>query len=343
MHPTNDDLLHAADTLLADLMRTKAGDEVLITADPATDARVTEAVFAAARRLGAHPLAVVVPQLPFQGKLADPFISPAQAKLFLNADVWIDLTFPYIAGAHAHDEAMKGGRVRYMLGGDMNAGAFDRLFGQIDLDAYFDMQYEFDRVFAPGRKCRITCAKGTDVTFTLAKSSLVKRRHADQPGMYVVPGTCSIAPDIATVKGTIVVSHSFHEYYAPLPSLVTLEVDGPIRSMRGGGAAHAPLERALLRAGGGKYGSIIHFAQGMHPAARVTGTSFIEDIRATGSNAVGLGIPWWEPGGGENHPDAVVLEQNVWLDGEPIIEAGQIVAPSTLAKKAAALAPKRRI
>lgn len=333
------ELLRAAETLLGDLMGVRRGEEVLVTADTATDLRVAQAVFAAAERLGARALISTGPQLPFQGKLADPFISGAQAQLVLTSDVWVDLTFPYFAGSHAHDEAMKSGRVRYMLGGDMDAGAFHRLFGMIDLDQYFAMQEAFDRVFVAGKRCRITAPGGTDVSFVLAKSGLTKPRHADKPGMYVVPGTCSIAPEVKTVKGTIVVTHSFHEFYEPLASPVTLVIDGPIRKVSGGGASRPPLERALLRAGGGKYGSIIHFAQGMHPAARLTGKSFIEDIRAMGSNAIGLGIPWWEPGGGENHPDAVITEQTVWVDEVKIIEDGFVIAPPELAAKAAGLVP----
>jgi hypothetical protein len=235
---------------------------------------------------------------------------------------------------------MKTQRVRYMLGGDMDAGAFGRLFGRVDFDRYYAMQHEFDRVFTEGRKCRITTHLGTDVSFVLGKPGITKPRHADKPGMYVVPGTCSIPPDVTTVKGQIVVTHCFHEFYERLPSLVTLTVDGPIRKVVGGGASRPPLERALLRAGGGKYGSIIHFAQGMNPAARLTGKSFIEDIRAMGSNAVGLGIPWWEPGGGENHPDAVLTEQTVRVDGQLIVEDGRIVGPPPLAEAAAALVPR---
>lgn len=333
------ELLHAGEVLLADLMRVRRGEEVLITCDTATDPRVAQAVFAAAERLGARPLVSTAPQLPFQGKLADPFVSKAQAQLVLTSDVWVDLTFPYFAGSHAHDEAMKTQRIRYMLGGDMNAEAFQRLFGQIDLDEYFAMQEAFDRVFTEGKRCRITAPGGTDVSFVLGKSGLAKPRHADKPGMYVVPGTCSIAPDVKTVQGTLVVSHSFHEFYEPLASPVTLTVDGPIRKVSGGGASRPPLERALLRAGGGKYGYIIHFAQGMHPAARLTGKSFIEDIRAMGSDPIGLGIPWWEPGGGENHPDAVITQQSVWVEGEKIIEDGFIIAPADLAAKAGRLAP----
>lgn len=336
------ELLRAAEVLLLELMRVRRGEQVLITTDPATDAAVAQAIFAVAGRAGARPMVSTAPQLPYQGQLADPYIPAAQALLAKSCDVWVDLTFPYFAGSHAHDEAMKTKRVRYMLGGDMDAGAFHRLFALVDYDRYFAMQQQFDRVFTEGRRCRITTPLGTDVSFTLGKPGLAKPRHADQPGMYVVPGTCSIPPDVKTVKGTLVVTHSFHEFYERLPSPVTLAVDGPIREVSGGGASRLPLERALLRAGGGKYGSIIHFAQGMQPAARLTGKCFIEDIRAVGSNAVGLGIPWWEPGGGENHPDAVLTEQSVWVDGEKVIADGLVVGPKPLAQAAAELAPLGR-
>ena len=90
-------------------------------------------------------------------------------------------------------------------------------------------------------------------------------------------------------------------------------------------------ERALRRAaGGGDFGFMIHFTMAFHPAARITGRHFIEDIRALGANAIGMGLPWWEEGGGENHPDGVVLDQSLWVDEEPIVEAGSIVGPAEL-------------
>ena len=73
-------------------------------------------------------------------------------------------------------------------------------------------------------------------------------------------------------------------------------------------------------------------------AARFHGGSFIESIRAPGNNAVGLGIPWWEPGGGENHPDAVVTMQSMWIGGEQIVRDGVLVPPE-LAKLEAAIEP----
>ena len=66
---------------------------------------------------------------------------------------------------------------------------------------------------------------------------------------------------------------------------------------------------------------------GFHPAARFTGTCFLEDIRARGNNAIGLGIPWWEPGGGENHPDGVVLMHSLWIDDTQLVRDGVLVGP----------------
>jgi hypothetical protein len=96
-------------------------------------------------------------------------------------------------------------------------------------------------------------------------------------------------------------------------------------------------ERSLRRAGGGDFGHVIHFTVGFHPAARFSGTSFIEDIRSPGANAVGLGVPWWEPGGGENHPDAIMTTQSLWVRGQQIIRDGMVIAPSGLADKIAGI------
>ena len=61
-----------------------------------------------------------------------------------------------------------------------------------------------------------------------------------------------------------------------------------------------------------------------------------------GCNAVGMGLPWWIPGGGENHPDGVVSDQSMWIDGQKIISDGTIVGPSELAAIAHRLRPDIR-
>ena len=48
------------------------------------------------------------------------------------------------------------------------------------------------------------------------------------------------------------------------------------------------------------------------------------------------------PGGGENHPDAVLSKQSLWLDGEQIVKDGIIVGPPDLAELAQDLQPLYR-
>jgi hypothetical protein len=132
-----------------------------------------------------------------------------------------------------------------------------------------------------------------------------------------------------SVRGRIVVETVFHEYYTRLKAPIAIEVNGRIHGLSGGGSDRAVLERALIRAGGGQYGYVIHFTHGLHPAARFTGGCFVEDMRVVGCDAVGLGLPWWVPGGGENHPDAVMSMQSIWLDGVPVVENGRILEAAT--------------
>jgi len=322
------DLARAAERLVRDQMAVRPGEGVLITTDTAADASAAHAVFAAAGAAGARPNLMVLPQLPFQGKLADPYVAPALAAAAAASDVWIDLTLPYFAGSRVHDTAMKNRRTRYFLGVDLGGPGLARLYGGVDLDRLYAAQDALDALIAraTGASCRIVNPAGTDVVFRLAKSTANKQRRLDRPGTISPPGSCLIYPELERVKGRVVLAKVFHEYYAVLPTLMTVHLDGRIRAVEGGGTERAVMERALRRAAGGGYGHIIHFTLGFHPATR-WGHGFIEDIRVAGTNAVGFGTPWWLPGGGENHPDRVVTEQTLWIDGALIAERGVVVGP----------------
>ena len=336
------DVALAADVLVRDYMAVQAGEAVIITADTATDPALSDALMTAVAQADARGAVLVIPRLPYQGGLANPYVPPVVAGAVASCTVWIDLTFPYLAGSKVCDDALQGGRVRYLLGADMGCAGLVRLFGGVDLDAYYQVHRGFDEVTAAAidRPVRITDSYGSDVTFTLARPAFTKPRRASAPGLYFIPGSCTMFPAPETVRGALHVVSSFHEYYARFSEPATLVIDGRIREIRGGGAERLAFERALRRAGGGDYGHVIHFTHGIHPAARVTGESFVEDMRAVGNDAVGLGIPFWLPGGGENHPDAVLSRQSLWVDGVQIVRDGVIVDPPPLARAAERLVPK---
>lgn len=332
----------AADVLMVDYMALTPGENVLITVDTNSDEAVWRAVMEASQRAAANASVLLTTPLPYQGRLADPYVTPALSAAVLSADVWIDFTFPYLAGSELHDHAMEASHIRYLLGGDLSADGLLRLFGQVDLDRYFALHHAFDALVndAVGKTVRITDGANTDVSFTLGQRGFEKPRRADKPGTLLVPGSCTMFPDVETVNGTIEVGSIFHEYYTPLTQAMTLEVDGRIRAIRGGGNERSVADRALRRAGSkGEYGYIIHFTHGIHPAARVTGGSFIEDMRTKGNNAIGMGMPWWDPGGGENHPDAILYMHTVDIDRVRVVENGDIVGPDSLVELASELRP----
>ena len=251
-----------------------------------------------------------------------------------------NLTFPYLAGSHVHDEAIKAGRVRYVLLTGLSADGLTRIYGQADQDLLYAVQSTFDALAgaAVGRRCRITTPDGTDVSFVMAEPGYVKRRRLDQPGMLTPPGSAAFFPELDSVRGQVVVWSAFHEYYSEMASPLTIEIDGRVRAVEGGGNDGYAMDRALRRAGNGEYGYVIHFTHGFHPATR-PGVCLLEDIRGRGNNAIGLGLPWWEPGGGETHPDGIARRQSIWLDGDQVVRDGDFVSPPELVELACGLQP----
>jgi leucyl aminopeptidase (aminopeptidase T) len=324
----------AARNLVRGQFDVRPGDGVLVTTDERTGKALVEALSGAIVDAGARPVIVVIPQLPFQGALADPYIPDSLSAAAAASDHWFDLCFPYLAGSSMHAAAMQAGRSRYALLATAGARSFARLYGGVDLDALLDYQVALvDYIDArAGEVARFICPLGSDLRFTLDRVKLRRERVARSPGMHTVPGAQSLYPVPKSVSGRLVLQALFDEHYRRLRRPIAVEVDGGISGFSGAAAEDAAsFDRALRRAGGsGGYGGLIHFTLGFHPAARVTGRHFIEDIRALGSNAIGMGLPWWEAGGGENHPDGVVLDQSLWIGADLIVDAGRVVGPESL-------------
>jgi 2,5-dihydroxypyridine 5,6-dioxygenase len=341
MQGPGSDLARGARILARDHFAIQRNENILITCDTATDPVAVNQLMTAAFELGARPSAMLIPQLPYQGLLADPFIPDPVKAAVRQCDVWLDLTFPTMAGSHTFDAAMKEKRARYLLVGDAGCEGVAHLYGLADLDRLFEVQQGIDRLFAEaqGKRGRITTARGTDVTFVFGKTTTEKTRVANRPGFQTPPGSGMFMPETESVKGVVVLDAVFHERYCILKTPLRVEVDGKIRSVHGDAPNQIVMDRALRRAGSGAYGYVIHFTYGFHPAAHFTGRSFVEDIRAVGTNAVGLGLPWWVPGGGENHPDGVMIDQSMWIEGVQVISDGRLVAPAELAGKARNLVP----
>jgi leucyl aminopeptidase (aminopeptidase T) len=335
-------LSRAADVLARDMMCIKAGESVLITTDTGGDMVAVQAIQDAAYRLGAKVATITIaPPVPFQGALADEYL-PDHVKAATGAcDVWIDLCMPYLAGSKAYDAAVHNNRTRYFLSADLGAEELVRLMGKVKLDDIFELGDAFAEFVSEhaGQECRMTDPVGTDVTFTLAKTEGLALKKATKPGGYFVPGTVLFIPELETVRGQVATKVFFHEYYTEVSDPMIITIDGKVQDVLGGGSENKVMRRSLKRAGNGDFGYVVHFTCGIHPTARYTGKCFIEDQRVIGANAVGLGLPPWVEGGGENHPDLVVSNQSIWVDGKQYVKDGVILGPKRVRDLADNLKP----
>jgi 2,5-dihydroxypyridine 5,6-dioxygenase len=338
---TSPRLLRAADNLVKESFAVRSGESVLITADDRTDIHLLDAVAGSVSRAGARPLITIAPTLPYQGGLSDPYVSDPLKAAAIACDVWFDFCFPYHAGSAAHAASMAAKRCRYCLLAVSSATSFERLYGCVDYPAMLEFNIALAEHLgqAAGETVRFTCPRGTDLRLKLDKMKLARQRVCSEPGMHTVPGTQSFYPVMESVEGRIVIQALFDEYYRSLREPIVIEAAGGIRNFEGGGPEdRLSFERALRRASGSNtYGNFVHFTLGFHPAAMWTEDQFIEDIRVPGSNAIGMGLPWWEPGGGENHPDGIVLDQSLWIGDTQMVDGGTFVGPEPLKRLHAAM------
>ena len=276
----------AAHLFVTDCLTLKPEESLLVTADSATDPGAVQAIMNAATAVGAKPSVMVIPQLPFQGGLADPFIPEPVKSAACNCDVWVDMTFPYLAGSHVHDLAIEGGRVRFLMLADTTAHGLDRLYGQTDQDLLYEVQRSFDEVAAAalGRPCRITTPAGTDLSFVMGKPGYIKARRADKPGQLPHPVRRLFSRARKRERpgsNYLRLPRVLRPFITPL----TITVDGQVREVSGGGNLRGAMDRSLKRAGGGEYGYVIHLTHGFHPAVR-SGLGLMEDIRTPGNDAL---------------------------------------------------------
>lgn len=180
----------AARVLVSGHFAVQAGECVLISADTRTDPELLDAVFGAVCQAGATPLLATLPKLPFQGALADPYLPRAFAAAAAQADVWLDFSFPYMAGSTAHDEAIKAGRVRYGLLALPDGASLARVYGGVDFGALMDFQVALAEYLdaRAGAEAHFTCPLGSDARFILQPVKLKRHRVANVPGIHTVPG-----------------------------------------------------------------------------------------------------------------------------------------------------------
>jgi len=328
------ELAQAAYKLIKDIMKVSIGEEVVITADTASDWRVVEATANAVKIVGGKPIVIWYPTPPGVGKAADPYIPLKTLTAVLkNADVWIEFNKAWLLYSTPYEEAMRSGKIRYICLVGMDTDMMVRTIGRVNIDLLYKFQRKLAEITKRARKMRIITPSGTDVEFENDPDRpVLVEGEVNGPGEYMLFGQVDWAPIEESINGIIVFDGSVWppEELGLLKEPIKLYVEkGRVIKIEGGREARI-FENWLKSFNDPAMFQIAHISYGCNPGAKLTG-NILEDERVWGVVEWGLGSQSFtfkgKLGLASSHTDGICLNPTVWADNEKIIENGEYVHP----------------
>ena len=329
------ELGRAAEVLTGELLALKSGETFVITADTASDDRVADATARAAFALGAKPMVIRLASPLGVGRAADPMLPiDALVGALRGADAWVEFNNQWLLYSTPHDRAMRENkRLRYLCLVGMNTDLMVRCIGRVDHTALKRFLERAAYVLRAADRLRVTSPAGTDLEFRniAGRGALTRDGYADKPGTYMMGGFIAWAPDLESINGTLVFDGSLSPPCGRLEQPIRMTIEAGVIGDIEGGSQARQLAGYLDAFGHARMRRIAHASFGFHPNARLTG-NIVEDERVWGCTEWGIGhvgatlIP---PDGipAPSHSDGQSLDCSVWLDGQPMLETGQIVHP----------------
>lgn len=320
--------------LIEEVMLTKPGEQVVVTADTSSDWRVVEATAQAAFSAGATPTVVWYESRP--SAVIEP--PPPVAGAIREADVWIEYAVAYLLHTEAYKRSLERG-CRYICLTGMDVEMMVRTIAQVDYPKVIALSHALGGLVAKADTIRVTSPAGTDLGAVMGGRKIrYSGKLADTPGEPIMlGGQISWCPLEDTIEGTLVFDGAVWppREMGILRSPIKLTVEkGRVTKIEGGAEAKL-LEHWFASIGNPNIYRIAHYSLGFNPGVtRLTGR-IVEDERVfgciefgIGSQGKHLGGPGWDAGG---HTDGIVLNPSIYLDGEAMEEEGRYVHPEVAA------------
>lgn len=336
------ELAKAAQILAKDMVRVKAGEEVLIYADTESDWRTVEVTSRAVHSMGGRVAVMRYPAPRGVAEAADPDIPGALSAAMSNCDIIIEFSNKYLLYSTPWKKAMETHRVRYLCLSGMTAEMMVRCIGGVDLSVLAKFQEKIAELTAKARRMRITTPAGTEVQFEndSKRPIFCEGVVTDKPGEYMLIGQVDWAPIEETINGVIAFDGSVWppEELGLLANPILLEVrEGRVVKVKGGREARA-FEKWLASFNDPAMYNVVHISYGCNPGAKLSGY-IVEDERVWGCVEWGLGHQAesfnGKAGPAGSHTDGICLDSSIWMDEVQISKEGGFMHPelSPLAKK----------
>lgn len=330
--PYEFELGKAADNLIRDMLGVRKGEVVAITADTKSDQSVVNAVARSAHSVGAKPMVINIAAAQGMGKAVDPDLPlPALGVALREATVWIE--FNNLLYSTAFEIARENKDQRYICLLGMDARLLVNTVGRINPQKLSEFLNEIARLTRNAKEVWIKNSSGTDLKFNNNPKNPVNcdDGNAKDPGMHMLAGQISWAPDFDSLNGKLVFDGSIDPPCGVLNDPVELIIKkGRVTEIKGGAQA-VQFKEWLESFNDPEMFRLAHVSYGFNPGAELTG-NILEDERVWGCTQWGLGYlspPDAPPEGimAKSHTDGICLDSSVWLDGELLMEKGKLIPP----------------
>jgi 2,5-dihydroxypyridine 5,6-dioxygenase len=322
----------AAHKIASELFKLRPGETFVVTADTESDARVVNAVAAAAFTVGAKPMVIWTPTPEGVGKAADPMLPVEALTATLQvADAWVEFNNKYLLYSTPFEVAERENKkLRYMNLSGLTVDTLVRTIGRVDITTLKQFQDKLAAMLKAAKQIRLTSPAGEDVQMEFDPQTPIVSDvgFADVPGPHFLAGQLTSGYS-DSVNGLIVFDGSVVPPIGIVKEPVKLHVTkGRVEKIEGGKDALA-LETWLKSFNDPGMFRVAHLSFGLNPGANLTG-SIVEDERVWGGTEWGIGYVGpdltrdGKPIPAASHTDGTCLNTSVWLDGLQIFDKGKV-------------------
>lgn len=318
------ELAAAAAVLVRDVLALSPGDQVVITTDTRSDARVLRATAGAVAAVGAVPIELRYPSGGGYSGAPPRAVTAAVAA----CDTWVEYATGHLIYTDAWRAATSAG-VQYASLGGMDVDGFVRCIGQQDaavLDRIGDLVIER----LSDTQVHVTSTAGTDLRFDTTGAEVGSFRMIANPEkraiMLAGQVTLSLA-DERSMSGTLIADGILAppDDVGLLGDTVALSVaGGRITDIQGARSARA-LQSWLDEHADPEMLRTAHLSLGFNPGIPAPTGRILEDERAFGDLDFGWGA--WTDRDAAGHFDFTCRHVTVTCGDRPLMVAGRFVDP----------------
>ena len=323
----------AAYKLVHDVMLTKPGENVVITADSSSDSRVAKAIANAVFTVGGNPVLIYYPTSELA--YSEP-IAPIGAAVS-HADVWIEIAYASIMHCESYRKALDFG-CRYINLIGLDVTMLTNCIGNIDYNLQVQLGETIKKIIEEADEILVTDDNGTNLhAYNRGRKVRHSGQFATQKGYPIMMGgQISWCPIEETIEGTLV----FDAALFPPTELgmlhknvkLTLK-EGIITDIEGG------VEAAIFKTWLDSFNDpnmyrLAHYSLGFNPAVTKPTGRIVEDERIFGCMEFGIGSQgkaimgkFWTAA---SHTDGIVSKPSIILDGVTFEEKGRYVNPEVV-------------